>query len=134
VFDWFDSADPVISVNDGNYKPGASQSTPLKKNLVPRFETTRGGEEWFWDRGVTQEIQLALLHLRAWLVVVVVDSGSGALLVLLGVLLSWVRALLCVMPGSSTIVAQTGWKVSGLGDLLLGFLDKAEPLSLFSPF
>jgi hypothetical protein len=75
---------------------------------------------------------LALLHLRAWLVVV--DSRSGVMLVLLEVLLSWVRALLCVMPGLSTIVAQTVWKVSGLGDLLLGFLDKAEPLPLLSPF
>jgi hypothetical protein len=85
------------------------------------------------DRGVTQEFQLALLHLRAWLVVIVVDSGSGVLLVLLGVLLSWVRALLCVMPGLSTIVAQMGWKVSGLGDLLRGFLDKAEPVPLLFP-
>jgi hypothetical protein len=34
------------------------------------------------------------------------------------------------MPGLSTIVAQTGWRVSGLRDLLLGFLDKAEPLPL----
>jgi hypothetical protein len=31
------------------------------------------------------------------------------------------------MPGLSTIVAQTGWKVSGLGDLLLAFLNEAEP-------
>jgi hypothetical protein len=83
--------------------------------------------KWFWDRGVTQEIQLALLHLKAWLVAVVVNSVSG-------VLLSGVRALLCVMPGLSTIVAQTGWKVSGLGDLLLGFLDKAVPLPLLFPF
>jgi hypothetical protein len=30
----------------------------------------------------------------------------------------------------STIVAQTGWKISGFGDRLLGFLDKAEPLPL----
>jgi hypothetical protein len=90
--------------------------------------------KWFWDRGVTQEIQLALLYLRAWLVVVVVDSGSGVLLVLLGFLLSWVQALLCVMPGLSTIVAQTGLMASGLGDLLLGFLDKAEPLPLLFPF
>jgi hypothetical protein len=35
------------------------------------------------------------------------------------------------MPGLSTIVAQTGWKVSGLGNLLLVFLDKAELLLLF---
>jgi hypothetical protein len=34
----FDSADPVISVNDANQKPGASHPTPLKKNLVPRFD------------------------------------------------------------------------------------------------
>jgi hypothetical protein len=72
-----------------------------------------------------------LLQLKAWLVVVVVISGSGFLLLLLGLLLSGVRALICVMPGLSTIVAQTGWKVSGLGDLLLAFLDEAEPLLLF---
>jgi hypothetical protein len=41
----FDSADPVISVNDVNYNLGASQPTPLKKNLVPRFEITRGSAE-----------------------------------------------------------------------------------------
>jgi hypothetical protein len=56
-------------------------------------------------RGVTQEIQLALLHLKAWLVDVVVNSGSEVLRLLLGLLLSGVRALLCVMPGLSTIVA-----------------------------
>jgi hypothetical protein len=86
------------------------------------------------DRGVTQEIQLALLHLKAWLVAVVVNSGSGVLLLLLGLLLSRVWALSCVMPELSTIVAQMGWNVSGLGDLLLGFLDKAEPLPLLFPF
>jgi hypothetical protein len=83
--------------------------------------------KWFGDRGVTQEIQLALFHWRAWLVAVVVNSRSG-------VLLSWVRALLCVMPGLYTIIAQSGWDFSGLGDLLLGFLDKAEPLPLLFPF
>jgi hypothetical protein len=73
---------------------------------------------------------LALLHVRARLVVVVVDSGSGVLLLLLGLLLSGVRALIGKIPGLSTIVAQTGWKISGFGDRLLGFLDKAEPLPL----
>jgi hypothetical protein len=34
----FDSADLVISGNNGNQKPGASQPTPLKKNLVLRFD------------------------------------------------------------------------------------------------
>jgi hypothetical protein len=33
-----DSADSVISINDGKQKPWASQPTPLKKNLVPRFD------------------------------------------------------------------------------------------------
>jgi hypothetical protein len=80
------------------------------------------------DRSVTYEIQLALLHLRAWLVVV--DSRSGVLLLLLGVLLSGFRALIDKIPGLSTIVAQPGRKVFEFGDRLLGFLDKAEPLPL----
>jgi hypothetical protein len=73
-------------------------------------------------RRVTQEIQLALLHLKAWLAAVVVNSGCGVLRLLLGLLLSGVRALLCVMPGLSTIVAQMRWKVSRLGNLLLARL------------
>jgi hypothetical protein len=40
----------------------------------------------------------------------------------------WV--IMSVMPGLSTIVAQTGWKVSGLGNLWLAFLDEAELLLL----
>jgi hypothetical protein len=91
----------------------------------------RGGGEKFVHRGVTQENQLALPHLTAWLVAVVVISGSGVLLLLLGLLLSGVQAFICVMPRLSTIVAQTGWKVSGLGNLLLAFLDEAELLLLF---
>jgi hypothetical protein len=77
------------------------------------------------DRSVTYEIQLALLHLRACLVVV--DSRSGVLLLLLGLLLSGVRALIGKMPGLSTIVAQPGRKIFGFGDRLLGLLDTAEP-------
>jgi hypothetical protein len=41
----------------------------------------------------------------------------------------WV--IMYVIPGLSTIIAQLGWKVSGLGDLLLAFLDEAELLLLF---
>jgi hypothetical protein len=89
--------------------------------------------EKFGHKGVTQETQLALPHLTTWLVAVVIVSGSGVLRLLLGLLLSGVRALICVMPGLSTIVAQTGWKVSGLGDLLLAFLDETEPLLLPVP-
>jgi hypothetical protein len=77
------------------------------------------------DRNVTYEIQLALLHSRVWLVVV--NSRSGVLLLLLGLLLSGVRALIGEMPGLSTIVAQPGRKVFGFGDRLLGLLDTAEP-------
>jgi hypothetical protein len=66
--------------------------------------------------------------LRAWLVVV--DSRSGVLLLLLGLLLSGFRALIGKMPELSTIVAQMGWKILGFGDRLLGFLNKAESLPL----
>jgi hypothetical protein len=66
--------------------------------------------------------------LRAWLVVI--DSRSGVLLLLLGLLLSGVRELIGKMPGLSTIVAQTRRKILGFGDRLLGFRDKAEPLPL----
>jgi hypothetical protein len=68
--------------------------------------------------------------LRAWLVVV--DSRSGVLLLLLGLLLYGVWALIGEMPGLSAIVAQPGRKVFEFGDRLLGFLDKAEPPSLLS--
>jgi hypothetical protein len=40
-------------------------------------------------------------------------------------------AIMYVMPGLPTIVAQTGWKVSELGNLLLAFLDEADLLLLF---
>jgi hypothetical protein len=112
---------------------GRHSLPPLRRISSRDSKLQEEVRKWFWDRGVTQEFQLALLHLRAWLVVIVVDSGSGVLLVLLGVLLFWVRALLCVMPGLSTIVAYAGWEFSGLGDRLLGFLDKAEPLALLFP-
>jgi hypothetical protein len=85
----------------------------------------------FVHRGVTQENQLALPHVTAWLVAAVVISGSGVQLLLLGLVLSGVRALICIMLGLSIIVAQMGWNVSGLGDLLLAFLDEAEPLLPF---
>jgi hypothetical protein len=48
-----------------------------------------------------------------------------------GILMLGIWAIMYVMPGLSTIVAQTGWKVSGLGNLLLVFLDETELLLLF---
>jgi hypothetical protein len=46
------------------------------------------------------------------------------------ILMREIWAIMSVMSGLSTIVAQTGWKVSGLGDLFQAFLDEAEPLLL----
>jgi hypothetical protein len=48
--------------------------------------------------------------LKAWLLAVVAFSGSGALLLLLGLLLSGVRALIGIIHELSTIVAYAGWK------------------------
>jgi hypothetical protein len=50
---------------------------------------------------------------------VVAISGSGVLLLLLGLLMPVVRALICIMPGLSTIIAYAGWKFFRLGHLLL---------------
>jgi hypothetical protein len=98
---------------------GASQPTPLKQKLVPRFESKRRSREVFSNRDVTHEIKLALLHLKAWLLAVVACSGSGVLVLMLGLLLPGVRALICIMPGLSTIVANAGRKFFRLGHLLL---------------
>jgi hypothetical protein len=56
---------------------------------------------------------------------VITLSCSEVLILLLGI-----RAITYEMPGLSTIVAQAGWKVSRLGNLLLIFLDEAELLLL----
>jgi hypothetical protein len=50
---------------------------------------------------------------------VVAFSESVVLLLLLGLLLPGVRALICIIPGLSTIVANAGWKFFRLGHLLL---------------
>jgi hypothetical protein len=47
------------------------------------------------------------------------------------ILMLEIWAITYEMRGLSTIVAQTGWKVSGLVNLLLAFLDEAELLLLF---
>jgi hypothetical protein len=74
---------------------------------------------WFAVSVLHHEIQLALLHLKTWLLVVVAISGSGVLVLLLGLLLPGVWALICIMPGLSTIVAYAGWKFFRLGHFLL---------------
>jgi hypothetical protein len=68
--------------------------------------------------------------LKAWLLAVVVISGSGVLLLLLGLLLSGVRALIGIMPGLSRIVAYAGRKFFRLGHLLLILLVMEIPRRL----
>jgi hypothetical protein len=64
---------------------------------------------------------LVWLPLKNWLLDVITISCSEVLILMLEI---W--AITYEMPGLSTIVAQTRWKVSGLGNLLLVFLDEAE--------
>jgi hypothetical protein len=47
------------------------------------------------------------------------------------ILILEIWAIMYEIAELSTIVAQTGWKVSEFGNLLLVFLDKAELLLLF---
>jgi hypothetical protein len=81
------------------------------------------------DRGVTHRVKLIWLSSKNWVLAVSTLSFSEVLTLMLEV---W--AIMSIMPGLSTIVTQTRWKLSGLGDLLLGFLDKVEPLPLLFPF
>jgi hypothetical protein len=76
----------------------------------------------FLNRDVTHEIQLALLKLKTWLLAVVAISRFGVLLLLLVFLLPGVRALICIIPGLSTIVTNAGRKFFRLGHLLLTLL------------
>jgi hypothetical protein len=85
--------------------------------------------KWFWDRGVTHIVKLVWLSLKNR---VLAGSTLSCSEVLILMLVIW--EITSEMPGLSTMVAQTGWKVSRLEDLLLGFLDKAEPLPLLFPF
>jgi hypothetical protein len=84
---------------------------------------------WFLDRDVTHRVKLIWLSLTNRVLVVSTLSCSEVLILMLVI---W--AITSVMLGLSTIVTQTGWKLSGLGDLLLGFLEKVEPFPLLFPF
>jgi hypothetical protein len=78
------------------------------------------------DRDVSHRVKLVWLPLENRVLAV---SALNCFEVLILMLEIW--EIMYVMPGLSTIVAQTGWKVSGLGNLLLAFLDEAELLLLF---
>jgi hypothetical protein len=82
--------------------------------------------KWFLDRDVTHRVKLVWLPLKNRVLAVSTVSCSEVLILMLDI---W--AIMYEMPGLSTIVAKTGWKVSGLGNLLSVFLDKAELLLLF---
>jgi hypothetical protein len=78
------------------------------------------------DRGVTHRVKPVWLSSKNRVLAVSTLSCSEVLILMLEI---W--AIMSIMPGLSTIVTQTRCKLSGFGDLLLGFLDKAEPLLPF---
>jgi hypothetical protein len=82
--------------------------------------------KWFLDRGVTHRVKLVWLSLKSRFPAVSTLSCSEVLILMLGF---W--AIMSIMSGLSTIVAQMGWKVSWLGNLLLAFLETAKPLLPF---
>jgi hypothetical protein len=77
----------------------------------------------FLDRDVTHRFKLVGCPLKNRLLAVIILSCSEVQILLLGI-----RAITYEMPGLPTIVAQAGWKVSELGNLLLIFLVEAELL------
>jgi hypothetical protein len=81
--------------------------------------------KWFLDGYVTHRVKPVWLSLKNRVLAVSTLSCSKVLILMLEI---W--TITYEMPGLSTIVAQTRWKVSGLGDLLLAFLDEAELLLL----
>jgi hypothetical protein len=85
--------------------------------------------KWFGDRGVTHRVKPVWLSLKNR---VLAGSTLSCSEVLILVREFW--AITSEMPGLSTMAAQTGWNVFGLGDFLLDFLDKVEPLPLLFPF
>jgi hypothetical protein len=71
------------------------------------------------DRKVTREVKLTLLHLNHGLLVTISLSYSGVRSLLLGLDPSRIWALIGIMPGLPTIVANAGLEFLWLGDLRL---------------
>jgi hypothetical protein len=102
-------------------------SLPPLRRISSRDSNLQEEEvKWFLDRDVTHRVKLVWLSLKNRVLAVSTLSCSEVLILMLKI---W--AITYEMPGLSTIVAQMGWKVSGLGNLLLVFLDKAKLLLLF---
>jgi hypothetical protein len=104
-------------------------SLPPLRRISPLDSNLQGRGKWFLDRGVTHRIKPVWLSLQNRVLAMSTLSCSDVLILMLAI---W--EIMSVMPEFSTFVAQTQWKLSGLGDLLLSFLDKAEPLPLLFPF
>jgi hypothetical protein len=71
-------------------------------------------------RKVTREVKLALLYWNHWFLVTIALGYSGVLIPMLRLVLPMIWALIGIMPWFPTIVANAGWKLLWLGDLLLG--------------
>jgi hypothetical protein len=80
----------------------------------------------FLGRDVTRRVKLVWLPSKSRVLAVSTLSCSEVLILMLEI---W--AITYEMPRLSTIVAQMGREVSGLGNLLLAFLDEMELLLLF---
>jgi hypothetical protein len=74
------------------------------------------------DRTVTREVKLTLLHLNHGLLVTISLSYSGVRSLLFGLDPLRVWALIGIMPGLSTIVANTGLKFLWLEVLWLSLV------------
>jgi hypothetical protein len=120
---WFDSADPVLALMTLNKNLGRHCLPPLRRISPRDSKLQREVGKWFLDRDVTHRAKLVWLSSKNRVLAVSTLSCSELLILMLEI---W--AIMYVMPGLSTIVAQMGWKVSGLGNLLLVFLDEAELL------
>jgi hypothetical protein len=103
-------------------------SLPSLRRILSRDSKLQEEVKWFWDRGVTHSVKPVWLFLKNWVLTGSTLSCSEVL-----ILMREIWAITSEMPRLSTLVAQTGWNVSGLGDLLRGFLDKAEPVPLLFP-
>jgi hypothetical protein len=105
---------------------GRHSLPPLRRISSRDLKLQEEVGEWLLDRDVTHRVKLVWLSSKNRVLAVSTLSCSDVLILMLEI---W--AIMYVMPGLSTIVAQMGWKVSGLGNLLLAFLDEAKLLLLF---
>jgi hypothetical protein len=101
---------------------------PLRKISSRDSKLQEEVGKWFLDRDVTHRVKMIWLSSKNRVLAVSTLSCSQVLILVLKI---W--AIMYVMPGLSTIVAQMGWKVSGLGNLWLVFLNKTELLLLLFP-